>query len=109
MPAAAKACLNESSELWVSTVSFWELATLTNISRIALEPDLGNWFATVRNGRFCLLNIHESHLLTYAGLPLMKDHRDPFDRLLIAQALTENLALMSRDAKFADYPVVVLW
>ena len=42
--------------------------------------------------------------MAYAALPQVKDHRDPFDRLLIAQALSEDLALISRDSKFVAYP-----
>ena len=109
MPAATKAYLDDQPELWVSMASFWELATLTNVGRIALEPDLGAWFTAVRNGRFRLLDIREAHLLVYASLPQVKDHRDPFDRLLIAQALAENLPFVSRDAKFASYPVALVW
>jgi len=48
--------------------------------------------------------IEDYHLLAYSSLPQVKDHRDPFDRLLIAQALTDDLTLISRDSKFAAYP-----
>ena len=50
-----------------------------------------------------MLEITDAHLLAYAVLPRMQDHRDPFNRLLIAQALRENLTLVSRDGKFAGY------
>ena len=47
--------------------------------------------------------IEDQHLVAYAALPQVKDHRDPFDRLLIAQAFSENLTLISRDGKFGAY------
>jgi len=47
--------------------------------------------------------IEDQHLVAYAALPQVKDHRDPFDRLLIAQALSENLTLISRDGKVGAY------
>lgn len=110
LPETTKAYLNDDrSELYISIVNFWELATLTNVGRIALEPDLGHWFARVRGGSFHLLEIKDTHLLTYAALPQVKDHRDPFDRLLLAQALSEDLTLVSRDGKFAEYPVRRRW
>ena len=50
------------------------------------------------------MSIEDYHLVTYSSLPTVKDHRDPFDRLLIAQALTDDLTLISRDGKFTAYP-----
>lgn len=91
------------NEYFVSIVSFWELATLTNLGRITLLPDLATWLAQVRANGFRILPIKDSRLARYAALPPVPDHRDPFDRLLIAQALTEDLTLISRDGKFADY------
>lgn len=85
-----------------STVNFWELATLTNYGRIELAPDLASWITQVKS-RLLTLLIEDHHLVTYATLPQVKDHRDPFDRLLIAQALSEDLTLVSRDGKFGDY------
>ena len=100
---------DEHSSVYISVVSFWELATLTNVGRIRLEPTLDHWFARIRSSAFRFLDISDAHLLTYAALPQVKDHRDPFDRLLLAQAITENLTILSRDAKFASYPVSVRW
>ncbi|MGI4832864.1 MAG: type II toxin-antitoxin system VapC family toxin [Janthinobacterium lividum] len=87
----------------VSVVSFWELATLVNLGRIELLLDLATWLSAVRAMGLRVLEIEDKHLLQYAALPAVKDHRDPFDRLLIAQALSENLTLVSRDGKFGGY------
>lgn len=100
---------DDRSELFVSVVSFWELATLTNVGRLVLKPDLGQWLARIRQSNFQVLEIQDEHLPAYSKLPAVKDHRDPFDRLLIAQAFAEDLTLVSRDAKFASYPVRVQW
>lgn len=110
LPAATRALLDANdSALFVSIVSFWELATLTSLRRLALKPSLDQWFGQIRRGKAEFLTLTDPHLLAYAALPQVKDHRDPFDRMLIAQALTEDLTLISRDAKFADYLVKVLW
>ena len=61
------------------------------------------WLTRFRQFDFELLEISDAHLVQLSQLPSVKDHRDPFDRLLIAQALTEDLTLVSRDGKFAGY------
>lgn len=67
-------------------------------------------FATVirRNFRIHLLPIKQSQLLYIATLPKVKDHGDPFDLLIIAQALTENLPVLTSDGKFHLYGVDVV-
>ncbi|RZK16189.1 MAG: type II toxin-antitoxin system VapC family toxin [Hymenobacter sp.] len=92
------------TECFVSVVSFWELATLTNLGRITLLPDLATWLTQVRVSGIQILTIADAHIARYAALPQIPNHRDPFDRLLIAQAMTENLTLISRDGKFGAYP-----
>ena len=104
LPASLRQLLDEKqTKCVVSIVSFWELATLTSLGRITLLPDLATWLAEVRASGFQVLAIDDVHLARYAALPQVPDHRDPFDRLLIAQALSENLTLVSRDGKFAAY------
>lgn len=104
LPDSVRELLDDvQTTCYISTVSFWELATLTDYGRIELAPDLGSWIAQVKS-RLRTLLIEDQHLAAYATLPQVKDHRDPFDRLLIAQALSEGLTLVSRDGKFAAYP-----
>jgi PIN domain nuclease of toxin-antitoxin system len=105
LPPLVRQLLDDPAvERLVSAVSFWEIATLVSLGRLAVQPNLAAWFAAVKSNDFQALPILDAHLLTYAALPQVKDHRDPFDRLLIAQALSENLTLISRDGKFAAYP-----
>ena len=94
--------MNKRRFLW-SIVTFWELGTLANLGRLLLAPDLVTWIAQIRAGGFSILSVEDRHLAAYAKLPAVKDHRDPFDLMLIAQALTEDLTLVSRDGKFGDY------
>ena len=104
LPATLRQWLDdERTTRYVGIVTFLELATLVNVGRMSLLPDPLTWFAQIRAGGFRLLAIDDQHLAQYATLPQIKDHRDPFDRLLIAQALSENLTLVSRDGKFGEY------
>ncbi len=66
-----------------------------------------NLLRTYENNGFMLLNIHFQHGITAGNLPV--HHRDPFDRMLIAQAQCDELQLVSVDGCFADYDVDVIW
>jgi len=92
----------------VSKVSLWEIATKVVIGKLKL----GMPYAVFQSQHVAardleILEVDLPHLVTYAGLPL--HHRDPFDRLIIAQAQTDGLTVLTRDANFASYPVTVLW
>lgn len=91
-----------------SDVSLWELIIKCGIGKLSLEPDAGRWFdrhtAASRLGE---LAISRAHLREVQALPM--HHRDPFDRLLVAQARVEDLTLISNDPRIADYDVTVTW
>ena len=63
-----------------------------------------HWLERFQQFDFEMLEITDAHLIVLSQLSAVKDHRDPFDRLLIAQALSEDLTLVSRDGKLAAYP-----
>ena len=78
------------------------------ISKLSLAhplPDAVKW--QQENNGLQLLPIVTQHIYALAQLP--DHHRDPFDRLLIAQAQTEDLKLLSRDSEFKQYPIRVIW
>lgn len=103
LPAGVVALLSqpEVSPL-ISRASLWEVTIKHSLGKLILTEGLAKWLAEVRR-QFPVIEITDAHLLQLNRLPPVKDHRDPFDRLLIAQALTEDLTLISRDGKFADY------
>ena len=106
--AARGALLAEDNAVSVSTASLWEIAIKLSLGRITLDPD---WFAMIEAGRVRIgarwLSVEASHCREVAVLPW--HHRDPFDRLLVAQAMYEDMTLVSRDRVLADYPAPVLW
>ena len=109
LSAAARAALADpANELYLSVASVWELAIKTGNKKLTLSDPLdsfvGKWALTYQ---LALLPINTPHALAVAGLP--DHHRDPFDRMLIVQALVEGMTLVSADAKFAPYPVPILW
>jgi PIN domain nuclease of toxin-antitoxin system len=97
-----------ANELHLSVVSVWELAIKTGNKKLTLADPMdkfvGKWTVVYQ---LALLTIDTAHALAVVGLP--DHHRDPFDRMLIAQALVEGLTLATADAKFAPYSVPILW
>jgi PIN domain nuclease of toxin-antitoxin system len=93
--------VHESNRIYVSIVSLWEF--LLKHNRQSFGIDYGQLLQTVRLLRADLLPIRETHLNTLLSMPIIDKHNDPFDRLLIAQALREDFILVGNDQKFAPY------
>lgn len=85
----------------ISRASVWELAIKAGMGRLHL--DLTAFCAQIEHDGFLWLGIEQPHLLRVATLPAFDDHKDPFDRLLVAQSLTEPMILVSADTKLARY------
>jgi PIN domain nuclease of toxin-antitoxin system len=88
----------------VSVVSLFEITVKIGIGKLAV--DLSALTDSLRADGFETLPIAEYHLLAQLALPLL--HRDPFDRLLIAQAITESLVLVSDDRHLAAYSIEMI-
>jgi PIN domain nuclease of toxin-antitoxin system len=99
---------NPQNQIVVSLVSLWEITI--KISKGGL-PQLGSSIQylldEVREQRFELLQLRPEHLLALGRLE--RHHRDPFDRLLIAQGIAERLPVATSDPGFSKYPVEVFW
>lgn len=103
-PRARKQIENADNYILVSHVSLWEIAIKIGIGK--LRVDLDRALAAIRERGLDELGLKPAHLTTLAALE--RHHRDPFDHMLIAQAIVEGATLMSADKRMADYPVVVL-
>ena len=95
---------NASHEIFVSTASLWELIIKEKIGKLRLPADI---LQTLERNKFKELSISLSHLATLRELPL--HHRDPFDRLLIAQSKSEHIPILTRDKEFGLYHVEIIW
>jgi PIN domain nuclease of toxin-antitoxin system len=92
----------------VSVASLWEIAIKVSVGKLYLPKPFDQLFPhTVQESGLSLLPIEARHLFPLSRLPY--HHRDPFDRLLIAQALTEGLIIITRDPEFGPYGVPLLW
>lgn len=90
----------EENDVFVSVVSPWELAIKGPREGIRVPDDLG---AQLERQSFEPLPVHLHHTEPLKSMPY--HHRDPFDRMLIAQAITEGLTIVTADRKLRDYPV----
>jgi PIN domain nuclease of toxin-antitoxin system len=107
-PAAAAALPDPANELLLSAASIWEIGIKVGLGKLTLTLPYRQWMnqALVDLG-LSILPITVEYADAQAGLPF--HHRDPFDRLIIAQALTEKVAVVSADAAFDPYGVTRLW
>lgn len=101
---AARQAIGLASLVYVSAASAWETAIKTSLGKLRIPE---SFEAGVIDSGFQKLNIAFAHAEGVAALPL--HHRDPFDRLLIAQARSENLTLVTGDRQLEAYDVPVLW
>lgn len=108
-PKAAEAIADEDNEILVSTASIWEISIKFVLRRKNAPPfDGEDSLRYFREAGYGVLDIKPEHAAATARLSI--DHHDPFDRLLIAQALHEPMILVSRDRKIAAFmPHSVLW
>ncbi|MCX6431632.1 MAG: type II toxin-antitoxin system VapC family toxin [Actinobacteria bacterium] len=95
--------LDPATELVFSVVSLWEIVIKSGRPRSGLSVDAGNLRAELLEDGYSELDVQAAHVLEVGTLP--KLHRDPFDRLLVAQARVEGLTLMTADHALTAYPV----
>ena len=98
----------EEGELLLSTGSVWEIVVKYQIGRLALPVPPSQFLpAHFERNAISLLPINVRHVLRLEALPL--HHKDPFDRLLIAQSLEENTPILTADPLFAQYEAKIVW
>jgi PIN domain nuclease of toxin-antitoxin system len=92
---------------FVSITSLWEIAIKNRIGKLPLPGGLSEVFAETETLGYGLVGIDQQHLEVYAKLPLL--HRDPFDGLIIATALIENMTIITTDENIHKYDVSWVW
>jgi PIN domain nuclease of toxin-antitoxin system len=102
LDSATKGRLEIESEIFVSSATVWEVGIKQALGKLTGEGSLAEH---VRDSGFALLPISADHAIAASALPL--HHRDPFDRMLIGQALVEGLTVMTRDRVFGAYDVPI--
>jgi PIN domain nuclease of toxin-antitoxin system len=104
---ALTAIRDPANKILLSVVSVWEILIKSQTRKMALRAPLTQIVAHQQANGFQILQVTLDHVYEIGALPPV--HKDPFDRLLIAQANVENAVLLTVDRVFAQYPVQVLW
>jgi PIN domain nuclease of toxin-antitoxin system len=97
-----------TSDVWISAASLWEIITKVQVGKLDLPKPVADYLSEkLKANGVLVLQITFDHVKRLEELPL--HHRDPFDRILIAQSLQEKLPVITSDPLFRNYPVEVIW
>ena len=99
--------LNINESCYLSVASLWEITIKSQMGKLKLEISLQELFDYIDRNRIEIIQITYDHLLTLSELPL--HHSDPFDRIIVSQAVTENLTLLSKDRGLKKYKIKQQW
>ncbi|MDR2971481.1 MAG: type II toxin-antitoxin system VapC family toxin [Bacteroidales bacterium] len=95
---------SRKNKICVSAVSFWEISIKTKLDKFLFQNiDINKFPQYARDMGFNIIDMQETESISFHELPLKADHKDPFDRMLIWQAITKNMTLISKDEKFEQY------
>ena len=112
LSAAAKDIIEDQQSLiYLSAASIWEMAIKSSLRKLVLPAPLRQFVEShIAKNEFGTLQITAEHAEIVAQLPFPHSgHRDPFDRMIIAQAICHDLTIITRDAAFNDYPIHCRW
>ncbi len=104
---AKNAIETRTNHISVSPVTYWEMAIKISLGKLRLSQSLSNIMDEANRQGFYLLSIEKQHLLVVETLPF--HHKDPFDRMIIAQAMSESKTIIGKDGNFPHYDVTILW
>ena len=108
LPRTTKKLIEGADDVSVSIASFWEMAIKNSRGKFPLPLSITEIMRLCTDSlEFSILGIKDVHLETLGRLPWI--HKDPFDRLIISQAIAEDMTLISVDGRIAEYPVRRVW
>lgn len=109
LPKRARAAITDpDSEVWLSAISVWEIAIKQKIGRLDLPGPAGSYASSARERHgIAALPLAERAVAHLTKLP--DAHKDPFDRMLVCQAIEHDLCVVTNDPMVCQYPVKTLW
>jgi PIN domain nuclease of toxin-antitoxin system len=106
-PHVRAAIADPANQVFLSLASVWEMQIKAQLGKLTLPAPLDQLIAMQRANGLRILHIRLAHIFALEALPSI--HRDPFDRLLVAQAQAETLELVTEDPNIQKYPVGIYW
>lgn len=107
LPASVRLLMENDTGLTVSIASFWEITIKASLGKLVIPGNIAGVMDKALSKGFEILPIEREHLMILATMDLI--HRDPFDRIIIAQSIAEDMPLVSSDSVFQQYPVNCVW
>ncbi len=107
IPKITVKIISTEEQIYVSIVSFWEIAIKKSIGKLKVEYPIQKIETLCYEKDISILHITSKHLDILVDLPNI--HNDPFDRLLVSQAMSENLGIITKDSIIPRYPVHTVW
>jgi len=107
LPASLRDRIEQTDNVFVSIASFWEISIKLSLGKLALATNFNDIETKFNATRFQLLHISIKDTIKLSQLPL--HHRDPFDRIIIAQSISHSLPIVSVDTAFDAYPIQRIW
>lgn len=92
-----------TNEIFVSMTSFFEMTIKLKLGKLFLKKPLEGIYQDTVSESIQVLPILAQHIFEYQNIPIVEDHKDPFDKLIIATAMAEDLEIITADAKFIYY------
>ncbi len=102
-PLARELIETPSNEIWVSAVSLWEIAIKSSLGKLPAAITAAQAGAVFRLSGYQILSVEGQHALLVETLPTFANHKDPFDRMLIAQVMGESMVLLTEDRLLPQY------
>jgi PIN domain nuclease of toxin-antitoxin system len=109
LPVNVRQRIEETELVFVSAVSLWEIAIKINIGKLNIVTSFEEIKENMNALNIQELPIEFDDSLAYTRLPILKEHKDPFDRMIVAQAMRRSLTLVSADKKLDAYLISRLW
>jgi PIN domain nuclease of toxin-antitoxin system len=100
-------CQDPANQLWLSVASLWEIQIKSRLGKIGLRKPLPALVEEEQANGLSLVDVRAAHVFELDSLPMI--HKDPFDRIIIAQARVEHFRLATHDSTIGEYEVEVVW
>jgi PIN domain nuclease of toxin-antitoxin system len=107
LPSFMRSLMENSDTLVVSIASFWEMTIKASLGKLTFSGNITEIIDRALANGFNILPIEREHLYVLFSLDFF--HRDPFDRIIISQAISENIPVISSDSIFQQYPINCIW
>jgi PIN domain nuclease of toxin-antitoxin system len=98
---------SETASCYLSIVSIWEIVIKATLNKLRIEDDVKTFLAQIQNSPIQIISISMNHIRTLSDLPC--HHRDPFDRMIVATAISENMAIITKDSNIQKYNIPTIW